>query len=396
MKKILFITTTNLAANPRLTKELQLAIDNGFKATVIQFRVGNWSDEKTMSLQTGFKEVKFIQLSALRHPLLPWVFGSLLEKLLQWLPGWLLKGYWLSVAVNKRTVLLSAAIKKNSEHFDWVIAHNPGSFYPAMKAAQKMGAGLGIDVEDYHPGESNQPGTIRRMIRLMKNILPKASYCSFASPLIREKVEKEITSDISKKIVLLNGFPENEFKLPVTINQERLQCVWFSQFIDNNRGLETVIPVIDSLYPAVELHLIGYLNKEFAEQFLENKCGIVCHGSMTQQELHFFLTQCDIGLAVEPGRDINNQLAISNKLMAYVQAGLFIIASHTPAQDLFLTNSQLDYLQTDLSPEDLKKQLEQLIQNKTSIRESRPVRFEKGKNYSWENIVIPLLDVWNN
>jgi glycosyltransferase involved in cell wall biosynthesis len=301
----------------------------------------------------------------------------------------------LATAVSKRSLPILSALKKiRNPSFDWVIAHNPGAFYPAYYFAKKNKIKLGIDVEDYHPGESHDPGEIKRMKKLMQYVLPKSSYCSFASPLIKEMVETDITPAIPHKFVLLNGFPQDEFELQVEKKSGPLQCVWFSQFIDSHRGLENVIPVIDNFYPDIELHLAGNLVESFADKLLQNKKGIVYHGSLTQKELHMLLCRCDIGLAVEPGRDVNNQLAISNKLMAYAQAGLFIVASRTPAQDEFLSSSSLDYLQTDLSETDLKKQLQRLILNKEQLRETRKERFEKGKSYSWEKSSPALIKLW--
>jgi glycosyltransferase involved in cell wall biosynthesis len=42
-----------------------------------------------------------------------------------------------------------------------------------------------------------------------------------------------------------------------------------------------------------------------------------------------------IGLALEPGFSINNNIALSNKLFTYLLAGNAVILSSTPAQELF-------------------------------------------------------------
>lgn len=44
---ILFLTSNNLATNPRLYKELKLAIQEGHQTSLIQYKLGNWSDEKS-------------------------------------------------------------------------------------------------------------------------------------------------------------------------------------------------------------------------------------------------------------------------------------------------------------------------------------------------------------
>ncbi|MBS1756688.1 MAG: hypothetical protein JSU03_05375, partial [Bacteroidetes bacterium] len=41
--RILFISTHNLATNPRLVKEIELALANGFSVEVVCFIFRNWS-----------------------------------------------------------------------------------------------------------------------------------------------------------------------------------------------------------------------------------------------------------------------------------------------------------------------------------------------------------------
>lgn len=213
MKKILFITSTNLAANPRLVKELRLAVDNGFACTVLQFSLGNWSDAATKALMNEFNKVRFVQLSALRKPFFPWLLSTLLERLFSLIPYSLLTTRMLSIAVSKRTFLLLRQIPKlQNEPYDWVIAHNPPAFYPALVAARQFGARLGIDVEDYHPGETTVISSQHRMRTFMRRILPKADYCSFAAPLIMAEVQKDIPEMPERQLVILNGFPQNEFE----------------------------------------------------------------------------------------------------------------------------------------------------------------------------------------
>jgi hypothetical protein len=52
IKQVVFITTSNLAANPRLVKEIELARDMNFKISVIQFLFQGWSCELTKNLMS--------------------------------------------------------------------------------------------------------------------------------------------------------------------------------------------------------------------------------------------------------------------------------------------------------------------------------------------------------
>lgn len=395
MKHFLFLTSTNLAANPRLVKELRLAVDKGFACTVLQFRLGNWSDAITEQLQQEFPSVSFIRLSALRKPFVPWLISSLLENILSKLPYQWHTTFSLSLATGKRSLLLGLALRKISVKYDWVIAHNPATFYSAWKFAARTGAQLGIDVEDYHPGELKNVNSQQLVRQLMRNVLPHASYTSYASALIMQEVKKEVLFRNQEQVVLLNGFYKNEFIAAGNHHSGPLRMIWFSQFVDKGRGLESILQVIEQVKD-VQLHLVGTVADAFRDEYIRDKQNVFCHKPMKQQDLHAFLSEFDIGLALEPGRDLNNQLALSNKIMAYAQAGLFILASHTPAQTEFLSNSKLEYVQTELKEEPLRNRIEELVNRKDAIRQTRSSRFANGRTYDWEHTAAQLSNLWGN
>ncbi|MBX9782826.1 MAG: hypothetical protein K2X48_05945 [Chitinophagaceae bacterium] len=393
-QKILFITSNNLSTNPRLVKELRLAQQNGYQSTVILFQLGNWSDRLDAELQSGFSTVNFIRLSATRNPFLPWLFSSVLEKLYRTLPRNLLSVSMLSISVGKRSFLLQEAIKKIPDDFHWVIAHNPAAFYPALQASQRTRARLGIDVEDYHPGEAKSDKMAESVRLLMKTVLTKANYCSYAAPLIMKEVHNDFPALKGQQITLLNGFESSEFLPPLQIEKTPLQLIWFSQNIDINRGLENLIPAVNELYPFVELHLVGNLKSRFDQQSLRNNTGIILHKPKPQKELHSFLSEFDIGVAPDIPVDRNRELALTNKIIAYAQAGLYILATKTKAHLNFLSTSELQFHFTGYTTENLRESLLHLVNLKKKIRHDRVNRFKAGKAYNWETNSQELIQVW--
>jgi glycosyltransferase involved in cell wall biosynthesis len=395
MKRILFITTTNLATNPRLVKEVRLACSMNFNCNVLMFNIGNWSDMMTTEIEKEFPSVNFIKISATRTPFLPWLVSSLLEKAFNYAPIQWLSLKKLSIAVSKRSFLLFQSISQIHGKFDWVIAHNPGSFYPALVIAKKMNAQLGIDVEDYHPGESNDKKLQDITRKLMQMVLAKASYCSYASPLIMYEVHRQVNNLSSCQFVILNGFPKNEFLQPVFHNHARLKLVWFSQNISAGRGLELILPVVKKYHTQIELHLIGSPNRYFIQQYIKDNTGVFVHLPMPQIQLHKFLSDCDVGLATDLPVNYNREIALTNKIIAYAQAGLFILSMHTLAQDEFLKGGRLQYLQMDNTVKSIEQTLLQLLRMNQEGLLNKQRQFVNGAEYSWENICMPLSQVWN-
>jgi hypothetical protein len=394
VKTILFLTSTNLAANPRLVKELSLARTAGFDCTVVQFQVGNWSDQLTAELIADYPDVKFVRLSATRKPLIPWLLSTFMQFLYSRLPLFMISVPQLAIANGKRAWLLLQWLKKHSVQYQWVVAHNPPAFYPACYYAQKCGVALGVDIEDYHPGETCKPAAQKRMRTLMRRVLPYANYCSYASPLIAKEVQQDIPEMMNRQIILLNGFPKEEFLMPKINSEPILKIVWFSQHIASGRGLEQVFPVINKLYPKVELHLIGNINREFEEKFIQNKTGIFPLGILSQKELHHKLSEFDVGLATDLPVNRNREIALTNKIITYAQAGLVIAAMHTEAQDNFLQSGELQYVQMQNNPISIENAFLQLYHNKVSGKFNMLDQYQKAQQYCWEKISQPLKIIW--
>ena len=388
MKNLLFITSTNLTTNPRLLKELQLAIDQGHSAVVIKFNLSNWSQAFEPETESSFKSVRFIELSASRHPFLSWLISLLLEQACRLMPSAFLSAKQLSFAVGRRSYSILKAIKKLNQTFDLVIAHNPQSFYPALVASKIFNANLGIDIEDYHPGETNNKSLSNKVLLLLKQTLPQAYYISYASPCFYDIINQEISLNTPKQIVLLNGFPSKDFTLKNS-DTTKLRLVWFSQHVNGGRGLEPLVDAMADFSDQVELHLIGQLNPTFDRDFIKGKKGIHIHSPKSQSALHEFLCDFDIGVACDVPLNINRDLALTNKLIVYAQAGLFILATHTKAQDRFLQESVLEYVQVDPDIESYKNVLFTLISKKKEIENTRVNRFNNALKFCWnENSIL--------
>ncbi|MCO6498737.1 MAG: hypothetical protein J5I50_13885 [Chitinophagaceae bacterium] len=391
---LLFITTHNLGTNPRIVKEVQLAVNEGYEVTLICFTFNNWSRMNHEEIKKTLKnKITLIEIPGNRKPFLPWLMSTVVFEgarlLLNILPD---NSALLSWACNKRSWLLNEHLKRLNKKYDWVIAHNIGAFYPALNLAQKNGTRLGIDLEDYHPGETTIPKEIRRSEKLIKHILPNADYVTAASPLILEEYKKLVSFDSATEVVM-NYFHKDEFVPPSMAESDSFQLVWFSQNISFRRGLEQIIPLVDGR-KNVELHLYGNCKEEFYNQWIAGRDNIFVHNALSQLDLHKELSLYDAGLAIEPGRDRNNELAVSNKMLAYYQAGLYIIASDTPAQRDFLKTNQHSGIVLSLYDSGLESRFEKILESLHSIRSTKQARYYYAWSMNWESESEKLLKLW--
>jgi hypothetical protein len=398
---ILFVSTSNLATNPRLVKEIYLALENGYRVTAVVCSFDNWSYELNEALkQKLLGRVQLIEAVADRSAFTSWILSTILQKFQQ------LKAKMdfyntavLSDVLIKRSILLRWKLNQLKGIYQLVIAHNPGAFEPAAAFAKKQHIPLGIDVEDYHPGEANDPVEATKMKRLMQQVLPQAAYVSAAAPLMLQAVQKDCNNQLRNAFTILNYFNKEEFVTPHPSQQQPLQCVWFSQNIDQGRGLEPLLALLKSFGEEVQLHLYGNANPLFYESHLAGNPQIVVHAPLPQQQLHQLLALYDVGIALEDiTSNFNRTICLTNKLLAYYQAGLYILATDTAAQEQFLKQHPSHGVITSLS--NLQEGLQQLVQQKETIRAKSQTRYAAAAKhhavaelqkltFCWELLIKP-------
>ena len=114
IQSIVFVSTVNLTTNPRILKEIKLALANDIKVVFVGFKLGNWSDEIDLETQLSLSgDIIFFYLDATRKPFFKWIVSSIIEKVAK-------KMYSLnknSLAVNayahsKRSYLLNQFFAK--------------------------------------------------------------------------------------------------------------------------------------------------------------------------------------------------------------------------------------------------------------------------------------------
>ncbi|MEO5967387.1 MAG: hypothetical protein ABIP68_02325, partial [Ferruginibacter sp.] len=364
---------------------------------VICYIFRNWSYDINNKLIDEFKTngVVFHCVEAGKEDFAGWLNSVFKEKIFKLFSKLFpLKKTALANSVSRRNVGLTKALN-NISSADLVIGHNPGALWATFVAGTKFNCKMGFDVEDYHPGEGTDLHLQNLTRKLMQHVLPKMNYVSFASTLILEEIKNEVNSDYKNWVTILNYFPADEFSVPQIVITGTLKLVWFSQNINEGRGLELILDSLKSNPEKVELHLYGNPNAEFEKKYLSGQKNIFLHGTFPQGKLHKEIQKYDVGLALDIPTDKNRELAITNKILAYYQAGLYILASNTKSHKLFMQNNTEAGICFDYK-KNFDEVLQSLILNVNSIREFRILNSEKVSENNWEKESQKLLETWKN
>lgn len=334
----MLITPTQLSLNPRLVKEADALADEGYIVTVLYAYWNKWGAEFDKTLIPGKKwEAICIGGNPEREPFL-YFLSRVIHKVAKTL-NHKINVKLLADAANVRAgYFLKRAAPKYAA--DLYIGHNPAALPITVKTAKLNKKRCGFDAEDFHRNEvSDDPRNPDTKLKtyLENTYLPQLDYLT-ASSLLIAKEYKMFFPEIDPSVIL-NTFPVNfNIHQPVFKPTERIKLFWFSQTIGAKRGLDDVVGALKLLigYP-FELHLLGYLPEETRIDYTDklinpDEITVKFHAPIPADELPLFASQFDIGLALEPAFNINNDIALSNKIFTYLQAGLAIIASDTRSQ----------------------------------------------------------------
>ena len=125
-----------------------------------------------------------------------------------------------------------------------------------------------MDIEDYYPGEAlyfNKDFEKQNRMRLMAHSFQRADCITYASKGIQLECEKHFEVDSqAKNVTIINSFNAEDFGKPKNNSSKILKCVWFSQHIGPNRGLEKLFAAAKSL-DQIEFHLIGNPNQNYLD-----------------------------------------------------------------------------------------------------------------------------------
>jgi len=228
------------------------------------------------------------------------------------------------------------------------------------------------------------------------NLLPQTDFFTYASPLFLEQITKLTgATKLPENFYIANSFPGDFFSLEINAS-DKISFVWFSQNIAPGRGLELLLPALWLHRQKIHLTLIGNLYDDFYKEFLARyKEILTIKKPMEEKELYAEICKHDIGCAIEISSiDINKDMALSNKIYAYAQAGLFILATDTQGQKWFIEKYPYFGILAQQSTEGLDNKISFILRKAGLIRSTKNLRFAKAKELSWENEEIKLVDKW--
>lgn len=341
MKKIVLISSGQPSSNPRLVKEAMALAKTGNMVTVVYSFWAAWGRAYDGQIKARWPQINWVAAGGdPQTKRLQYMFTRIFHKLFRVANRLFPSNTYFAARAEIRGFdeLLATACQHKA---DLYIAHNLGALPVAAKAAVRNGSGYAFDAEDFHLGQVPEGSLpFNRIKKLEESYLPASRYITAASPLIANQYAKLYHRN---PVVINNVFPLVSTQRVDQENKEVVSLFWFSQTIGKGRGLEDVLQALAQL-PAAKfsLTLLGYSDaatQQYFHSLVANDTGkkiaVTYLDPVHPDEIFRIAASFDIGLALEPGRDLNNEFALSNKIFTYLMAGNAIIFSATAAQKQF-------------------------------------------------------------
>jgi len=220
---------------------------------------------------------------------------------------------------------------------DLIYGGSTGALAAVAEAAGRLGVPYGIDFEDLHFAERDEPaGELANGLaaRVERHVIPGAAFLTAGSPMIADAYAERYGV---RPVPIHNTFSI----APAGATPYRdgpLRLYWFSQTLGPRRGIEDAVRAAGEARVPMTLHLRARAIPEFLESVRALRAAVapqlelVLLDPLNPDDMVAASQAYDAGLAGEDLEPLNRRLCLSNKIFTYLAAGIPTLMSRTPAQ----------------------------------------------------------------
>ena len=381
MPRILVITTSQPASNPRMRKSATALAEKGNIVHVLYAYNTEWATQADVEI---LSQAKWTWERIGGHPEEA-KFNYFLSRLKRRLAE--------ALSITKHAMCrsfedyVSRGIKWKP---DIVIGHNPGALGPLVAIGNKLTIPTLFDAEDFHRGEfaldSKESLSVQK---LEDECIPQVAAMTAASPLIAKTYgrlypQHEVTT-------INNAFAKNNQPPIPTSESGPLKIIWFSQVVGLDRGLEEFLRGMQRAQNVpIQLNVLGLCSEIVKQSLLAGTTSdlhqITLHPPMAESALFKFIAEHEIGLALEVPKTKNREICLTNKLYSFALSGCHSFISKTPAQEQFLQEFPDAGQLIDLNkPDSIAESLGFAFESRDELLQNRQRAWQLGHTaLNWE------------
>jgi glycosyltransferase involved in cell wall biosynthesis len=337
--RLALVTAGHLSTCPRMLKAADALAEEGYEVAVVSTSSTEWAAEADLDVRRrrpGRWRSIVVDYSRSRRPLL-YAKSGLGRRIARALAA-TSKDVSFPLATRAfgrvHRELVAAALTTSA---DLYYGGTTGGIGAAFEAAKRAGRPYALDLEDFFSGEPEAGSLDQRLAeRIEREILPGAKFLTASSGPIAAAYSAKygVATDVIHNVFPLPEIPPDLEPRPTG----SLRLYWFSQTIGPGRGLEEAIAAVGLSGIEAELHLRGAVTESYLETLRDlaraEAPGLVLtvYPPGRPDEMTSLAGAYDVGLSLEQGGSVNNRLALGNKVLTYLLAGLALAMTDTPGQ----------------------------------------------------------------
>lgn len=343
-KRVCIMTAGHLSTTPRMVKVADALAEQGYDAHVLSTQFIDWADQADRAIIASrwsrwrWTTVDYRKQGARTRAAFTALRMRAAKKLAR-VRGVDHIGLGTAARIRERVYpeLVAEAVAIRPAF----IYGGGGALSATAEAARRLGIPFGFDLEDFH-SEQDEPGEYFGITgRIEREILPRAALLTAGSQAIADAYHEEYG---------LDPIPiHNVFALPSAAPAPRewdgkLKLYWFGQTVGPRRGLEETIHAMGRAKIPGELTIRGNAIEDFLGSLRSLAADVAPNLTLTHLEpaapddMVDLCRSHDVGIAIENPERRSQALALTNKSLTYVLAGLAVALTDTPGQHELATD----------------------------------------------------------
>lgn len=405
--RICSITPHQLLNNPRIVREADALAAAGHDVRVIAVRKLPEQSARDAAIARGRRwRLQTIDLERTSPARWRWFATGVRQKAAKAL--WRRAGRGTRVAAlayartGPETIRLAVG-----EPADLIIAHTQPMLAAASVTARRLGCRWGFDCEDIlseEYGEGIHDRAHQALIRhLEARFMPEADYVTVASSEFGEWLSEHYRI---RSWTLVSNVPSRADAPPsmrpgYPTGRAHISLYWFSISVGPLRGLEDALRALPLVEPRARLHIRGKMLPGYGAELraLISALGVadrvVIHDLAAPEDVLRVAADHDIGLVLTQPCCENHELAVPNKIYAYMMAGLAVGATATRGHRSALAEAPgVGFEYRPGNYRELAEQINALARDPDRLHACRAEAFRLAQTrFNWEVEQHKLLDV---
>ena len=235
-----------------------------------------------------------------------------------------------------------------------------------------QGFNVAFDFEDFHSQDLLPKDRKYRPIKLLSYlegfVLNNSVFCTTTSDSLANELSCKYKSKTPETIY--NSFHSCNINKMSGHLRNSNTLVWISQVIGPGRGLELFLNAITLSNLYFELTLIGKKDIDFCELITRTSpknLKLVFSDYILPNQIASELAKFDLGLAFEEINPKSRDLTITNKVFHYLNSGIAILATNTSGQLEIKEKTNGAIALVNFNPREIAKRLDQIFSDKGKL-----------------------------